>query len=60
MKDSFICECFSVTEKDFKEAVNEKKSFLEFQKETKAGTCCGPCTMQSKEIYEKIQKEARR
>lgn len=57
MNNKVICECYNVTEQDFKDAVQNKKSFEEFQSETNAGTCCGPCTVTSQELYSKLEKE---
>lgn len=59
MENKVICECYNVTEQDFKEAVNNKKTFQEFQRDTNAGTCCGPCTVTSKALFEQLENETK-
>lgn len=57
MEDKVICGCFNVKESDVKKAIEDGiKTFEELQKRTSMGTECPPCTITSKEYFEKIMK----
>ncbi|MGL5313802.1 MAG: (2Fe-2S)-binding protein [Peptostreptococcaceae bacterium] len=52
-----VCNCLGVTVEDIKEAIDDGATTLEeVQKATKAGTGCGSCRNNLKELIEDLQK----
>ena len=53
-----VCNCFSVTVQDIKDAINNgAKSFEEVQDATNVGNGCGECIESNKELVAKLLKK---